>query len=141
MLHDMPHKMNFRLFSYSKKAYQSRLTGEVAATPSKMSKDPPQGGGLYQPQQRFRLKGLPREAPRLSAICKKVSANRLGAHLCRPGLSHVDFCQAPGFLKHALSSPLINSSQATETFPLHPKACLPPQLIEMDVSSLRRTLP
>ena len=76
--------------------------------------------------------------PGCQQFAKKVSANHLGRHLCRPGLRHVDFHQARSFSKHALSSPLINSSQATEIFPLHPKACLPPQLIDMDVSNLRR---
>jgi hypothetical protein len=49
----------------------------------------------------------------------------------------VDFCQAHIFLKtSALSSPLIESRQATGIFPLHSKAVLPPLLIAIDASNL-----
>lgn len=102
-------------------------------TPSKVSKDLT---GL-RITLASRLTGLPREAPRLSTICKKGQCKSFGSALCRHGLRHVDFCQAHFYLKHALSSPLIYSSQATEIFPLQPKACMPPQLTEVDISNWR----
>lgn len=135
MLRDSPDKINSICFHIPRKYTTVPL--QERAPPCARCQKTPQGWGSHWPQQCFWLKGLPWEAPRLSAICKKGQCKSSGSALCRHGLRHVDFCQAHIFLKHALSSPLIYSSQATEICPLHPKASIPPQLIEVDISNLR----
>lgn len=132
VLQDSPNKINSICFHIPRKHTKAAFPGE-GPTPSKVSKDPT---GL-RITLASRLKGLPREAPRLSTICKKGQCKSFGSALCRHGLRHVDFCQARFYLKHALSSPLIYSSQATEIFPLQPKACMPPPLTEVDISNWR----
>lgn len=89
MLQDLPNKINFHLFSYSNKIYQSGLI----PPPSKVSKDPSRprmtpSSTIFQ---------APLGGSQAVNNLQKVSANHLGRHLCWPGLRHVGFCQVHSF--------------------------------------------
>lgn len=82
--------------------------------------------------------GITRPAqPPPSGGPQPVSTGPVGTHLCGHSLGHVDFRQAQGCLSDiTLSSPLINSSQASL---LHQKAARLPPPTAMDAASWRRT--
>lgn len=89
MLQDLPNKINFHLFSYSKKIYQSSLM-----PPHQKCQKTPQGQGWHPLNNISASLG---RLPGCQQFAKKVSANHLGRHLCWPGLRPVDFCQAHSF--------------------------------------------
>ena len=116
MLQDLPNKINFHLFSYSKKIYQSGLM-----PPHQKCQKTPQGQGWHPPQQYF---SLPWEAPRLSSICKKGQCKSFGKAFVLAWPKTCGLLPSPQFLQTCTVCTLDKQQPGYRNISITPKSLL-----------------